>query len=208
MDISTEFDLGPCGACKSPLGQFSVICNACELAIHPDCENNNICSRCDLSQERTKKRKLVQDAQEKQAKKMLKRSQTQRPQLQVGDNVRVAIPKVDRGHADPPNLLAVITECNEYGGYVVGTDKGRLKGAQPWNALEKCKQNVFLSPEDVPDSELSLRQTVTEQSIGGGKGFLHCNCRTGCHNGRCKCKKSNVLCNNRCHPNLGCGNKG
>ena len=161
-----------------------------------------------MSEERIKKRKLVQDAQDKQAKKMLKRSESQRPQLQVGDNVRVAVPKVDRGRADPPNLLAVITECKDHGGYVVGTFKGRLKGDLPWNAVEKCKQNAFLTLEDVPDSELSLRQTVTQQSIGRDQGLSYCNCRSGCHNGRCKCKKSNVLCNSRCHPNLACGNKG
>ena len=151
---------------------------------------------------------MVQIAQEQQANKMLKRSENQRPPLQVGDNVRVAIPKVDRGRADPPNMLAVITSCDDHGGYVVGTDKGRVKGSLPWNALEKCKQNVFLSPEDVPDADLSIRQTLTKQSFGGGQGFTRCSCRAGCQNGRCKCKRSNVLCNSRCHPNIACKNKG
>ena len=208
LTLDSSVDLGDCGSCSKPLEAFAMVCNGCKLAIHLDCTKNNLCKLCSVSEERTKKRKMVQIAQEQQANKMLKRSESQRPPLQVGDNVRVAIPKVDRGRADPPNMLAVITSCDDHGGYVVGTDKGRVKGSLPWNALEKCKQNVFLSPEDVPDADLSIRQTVTKQSFGGGQGFTRCSCRAGCQNGRCKCKRSNVLCNSRCHPNITCKNKG
>ena len=40
-----------------------------------------------------KKRKIVEVAQEKQAKKMLKRSEASRPPLLVGDNIRIGIPR-------------------------------------------------------------------------------------------------------------------
>ena len=208
LTLDTNGDLGDCGSCRKPLEAFTRVCNGCKLAIHFDCAKNNLCNLCYVSEERIKKRKMCQIGQEQQANKMLKRSESQRPPLQVGDNVRVAIPKVDRGRADPPNMLAVITSCDDHGGYVVGTDKGRVKGSLPWNALEKCKQNVFISPEDVPDTDLSIRQTVTKQSFGGGQGFMRCSCRAGCQDGRCKCKKNNVLCNSRCHPNIACKNKG
>ena len=186
---------------------FAIICETCKLAIHPECGKNSICTMCTLSKERTKKRKIVEVAQEKQAKKMLKRSEASRPPLLVGDNVRIGIPKVDRGRSDPPSVIGVVTDINEHGSYKVGTKHGRVKGALSRNLVEKCRQNTFLSPEDVPDSELSIRQTAAQGSIGHGQGFLQCKCKTGCDSLRCTCKKNNLLCNSRCHHSLSCQNK-
>ena len=207
LEGSDDLYRGDCGACSRHLEEFAIICNTCKLAIHPECGKKSICTICTLSKARTQKRKIARDAQEQQAKKMLKRSEAHRPPLLVGDNVRVPIPKVDRGRTDPGNVIGVVTEITEHGSYKVGTKRGQLKGALSRNLVEKCSQNVFLSPKDVPDSELSVRQAAAQESIGHGQGFLHCGCKTGCQNGRCKCKKSNRLCNSRCHPNLSCKNK-
>ena len=83
-----------------------------------------MCTLCRLSNERTKKRKIVSEAQEQQAQKMLKRSEAYRPQLHVGDNVRIGIPKVDRPRLDPPNVIGVVTAVDEHDGYRVGTKHG------------------------------------------------------------------------------------
>ena len=120
---------------------------------------------------------MVNDAQDKQAAKMLKRTEANLPQLQVGDNVRVAIPKVDRGRADSPNVIGVITDVTQHGNYKVGTKHGQLKGSLARNAVEKCKQKTFLTPESVPDAELSVRQTASHVSFG--QGFLHCTAKLG-----------------------------
>ena len=208
MDDSYELSLGSCGSCSKGLMESAMVCVGCRLAIHQECGYNGMCTLCRLSNERTKKRKIVSEAQEQQAQKMLKRSEAYRPQLHVGDNVRIGIPKVDRPRLDPPNVIGVVTAVDEHGGYRVGTKHGQVKGVLARNMIEKCSQNVFISPDQVPDTVLSVRQTNTHGSTGHGQGHFHCNCKTGCQNGRCKCKKSNKVCNSRCHTNLGCKNKG
>ena len=58
------------------------------------------------------------------------------------------------------------------------------------------------------DKKLSVRQAVKELSVGGGQGFLKCNCTGGCLTNRCSCKKAGLLCNSRCHgANGNCKNK-
>ena len=52
---------------------------------------------------------------------MLKHSEASRPPLVFGDNVRIGIPKVDWGRSDPPSVIGVVTDINEYGSYKVGT---------------------------------------------------------------------------------------
>ena len=95
-----------------------------------------------------------------------------------------------------------------HGKYKVGTKAGLLKGTFARNALEKCKHNVFLSPENVPDTELSSRQAVAAESVGNGQGHVRCKCTTGCKNGHCSCRKANRLCNSYCHSKQSCKNKG
>ncbi|XP_057669973.1 KRAB-A domain-containing protein 2-like [Diorhabda carinulata] len=45
-----------------------------------------------------------------QATKMLQTSQKQFPLAQIGDNVRIQVPDVDRGRTDSRNVLAVVVE--------------------------------------------------------------------------------------------------
>ena len=46
-------------------------------------------------------RKRAREAQEQQADKMLKKSKRVMTEANVGDNVTVAIPNIDRGRTDP-----------------------------------------------------------------------------------------------------------
>ena len=162
-----------------------------------------------MEKRRKIKRKHLEGAQEKSATKMLKQSEGHYPTIQVGDNVCVDVPKVDRGPADPPKLIGVVTELTANGSFKIGTKDGPLKGCLARNMVEKCKKNVFVSLEEVPStSELSVRQAVAAESVGNGQGFIHCNCKGGCQSGRCKCRRSNHLCNSRCHKNLSCQNLG
>ena len=49
----------------------------------------------------------------KQAERMVKRSKITLAAGDVGDNVTIAIPLVDRGRGDPRNLMGVILNRNE-----------------------------------------------------------------------------------------------
>ena len=58
-----------------------------------------------------------------------------------------------------------------------------------------------------PNTEISVREAARLQSIGDGQGFVRCSCKTGCARKTCKCGRSNVLCNSRCHNSNSCHNK-
>ena len=200
-----KIQTGFCSMCEDELGAYAILCDICHTAIHPHCAYENTCLLCQKSNNRINIRKQVQAAQEKQAKRMTKDSDGRLPPLELGDNVRVPVSKVDRGAADPSHLLGVVTDI-VHGNYRVGTHVGTLKGTFARSMVEKCKQ-VFVSPQDVPETTLSVRAAVTAGSIATGQGHIHCNCKTGCFGGRCKCKKANRVCNSRCHPCVsGCKN--
>ena len=202
----SELQTGPCSVCGDELGSLAIMCAICFKMIHPHCANNETCCLCIREGNRTSKRKHVQVAQEKQANKMIKASESRLPILGVGDNVRVPVPNVDRGCCDPPHLLGVVTDVTVHNNYRIGTRVGNLKGTFARNQVEKCKQ-VFVSQENVPETVLSVRSAATANSVGSGQGFVHCNCKTGCFNNRCKCRKNELQCNSRCHKSLSCDNK-
>ncbi len=61
-----------------------------------------------------------------QGAKMLKTSNTKFKDAEVGDNVRIRFPDVDRGHGDPRSVIAVVMSV-EGGFYKLGTEHGVLK---------------------------------------------------------------------------------
>ena len=143
------------------------------------------------------KRKAIHQAQEKQAKKMVEDGQTSLEPLDIGDNVRIPIPCVDRGRADPANLIGVVLNTDD-GKYRIGTTAGCIDKHFSLGQVEKCAQNL-LKQENIPDRVLRLRSAVAEESVATGQSFIQCNCKIGCHGGRCKCRKQEILCNSRCH---------
>ena len=57
-----------------------------------------------VNKKRANDRNMADESQSKQAEKMCQKSSLTLPKLEIGDNVRLQIPKVDRGPADPKNL--------------------------------------------------------------------------------------------------------
>ena len=113
VEASALVELSVCGECSNPLTESefeSISCKSCNLLIHSECSLSGICIRCKAAEGRIKKRKIAQEGQEKQAARMLKRTKANLPQLQVGDNVRVGVPKIDRAGLDSPNIIGVVTE--------------------------------------------------------------------------------------------------
>ena len=122
----------------------------------------------------------------------------------------IPIPNVDRGKGDPRNILAVVINKDELG-YKLGTKSGTLRGLYTRNQFE-LSNSKFLDIGSINnENELSLRQAVSSVSLCDGQGFTQCGCcttgNTRCNTKRCLCKKSVLLCNSRCHPNITCSNK-
>jgi hypothetical protein len=62
-------------------------------------------------------------------------------------------------------------------------------------AFHKCE--IFFSLDHVPDKTITLREAVRQQFIG--QGIVKWECKQKCDNNRCKCKRSNLKCNSKCH---------
>ena len=113
--------------------------------------------------------------------------------LEIGNNVLLPIPEVDkRSPFDPLNLPGVITHRSEEGYYKIGTQAGELDRCYLSTEFEFTPSN-FLSPEEVPESIVTLRKAILVSSLG--KNRLACNCTSGCGSNRCRCRRSEKLCN-------------
>nr|XP_022904893.1 uncharacterized protein LOC111416991 [Onthophagus taurus] len=151
-------------------------------------------------------RKLVGQSLKKQADKMLALSSVKYPAASTGDNVVVKIPDVDRAKADDRNIMAVIISQETEGMYKLGTKHGILNQLYARNQFTVCKE-TFITIDIVPQHEVNIRECAKKESHLGGQGFQHCNCTGECVSNRCKCKKSSLMCNSKCHKSLTCKNK-
>lgn len=151
------------------------------------------------------RRKAVEGL-ERQAKKMKTLSEKAFPPLVIGTNVKIPVPQVDRGKVDANNLIGVILSITEDEFYRVGTREGTISRLFARNQIFPCKES-FLSADEVPDKEYTVRSLSLRSSLTGGQGFFFCQCKTKCTSNRCKCKSNNVLCNSKCHSSSDCNNK-
>ena len=135
---------------------------------------------------------------EKRAGKMLAASKKRFLPLSVGDGVVVPVTDVDRGRSDFRNIPAVVTETKDNGLYTVGAKEGILKQSYSRNQLipTKC---TFVSPREVPEQEVSLREVAKMESLGSGQGYERCGCKSGCKRQLCTCRRKGRLCNSKCH---------
>jgi hypothetical protein len=174
-----------------------------------DCEENKEDSSFaldEVSENIQKARRSAKQSLNKQAEKMLRLSKLKFPTANVGETVRIRIPEVDRGKADSRNIIAVITSKENENLYKLDTKHGILKQLYTRNDFTVCKE-AFISVNEVPVNEISLRECARKDSNLGGQGFQYCNCRSNCNSSRCKCKKSKTLCNSKCHSSSSCQNK-
>uniref|UniRef100_A0A6P7FQY8 Uncharacterized protein LOC114333051 n=1 Tax=Diabrotica virgifera virgifera TaxID=50390 RepID=A0A6P7FQY8_DIAVI len=164
--------------------------NAVETAIVVNLENNeNLDSNIDIRiNDLRKKRKLALTNLEKQAEKMLKFSNSKYPSAKLGNTVRIRVPDVDRARSDQRNLLAIVTEITEKKLYKLGTKYGILNQLYSRNQFTVCKEK-FISIEEIPDTEISLRECARKSSNCGGQGYSRCGCKGGCKSDKCKCRK-------------------
>ncbi|KAI1726532.1 hypothetical protein DdX_03254 [Ditylenchus destructor] len=144
--------------------------------------------------QREQEREGARKQQKRQAEQMLQESAK-----------RFKAWKIRDAKTDPRNLLGVVME-EEDGFYRIGTDDGILSQQYSRNQIEPSSSQ-FVSKENVPDKEISLRTAVGADSLSGGQGHKHCNCLQGCKTGKCNCRSLGRLCNSRCHNSTSCKNK-
>ena len=143
--------------------------------------------------------------QNKQIQRMVKHSNKRIRLAEAGENVLILIPTLDRiSPFDPRNLPGMILEIRDDGMHRIGTAAGVLDAMHMVSQFQPSISK-FITPEDVPDKQVSLREAILHSSFG--KHRLQCNCTGGCNSNTCKCRKSCRICNSKCHKSLACHNK-
>jgi len=113
--------------------------------------------------------------QEQQAQKMVSLSNSRIPAVDIGTNVVVRVPDIDRGRLAPRNVLAVVVDVSFSGLYLLGTKEGLLERLYARNEITAA-DNIFIEAHDVPSSSLSLR-SLSMITSGSKQGFVSCHCK-------------------------------
>lgn len=200
---ATDDKCSQCGRSVHPIEPCSILQNG-ENEI-----NIRLCALCQCALNVERERKGAKRKLEEQADRMTAASRNRLQPVAVGQNVLIRIPDVDRGRADPLNIMAVVvSESNGF--YRLGTKDGLLQRSYCRSEMEPCTQSFF-KVQDVPIAkEISLRGAVGAASVSGhGQGMIKCGCmsKERCTSNSCKCRKAGILCNSRCHNSSSCCNK-
>jgi len=123
-------------------------------------------------------REGAKSGQKQQAQKMVSLSNSRLPPVDIGTNVVVMVPDLDRGRLAPRNVLAVIVDVSSSGLYLLGTKEGLLEQLYARNEFTTA-DNSFIEAHDVPSSSLSLRSASMIMS-GSKQGFVSCHCKRYC----------------------------
>ena len=81
-----------------------------------------------------------------------------------------------------------------------------LNSLYPRNQIATCAEGTF-NISDVPSINVSWRECVGKASLFVGQWYRRCNYKTSCQNSFCSCRKSNKLCDSKCHHSLSFENK-
>jgi hypothetical protein len=151
----------------------------------------------------------VRQNQEKQAETMRTRSKKYLPEVNIGDFVLLPIPDVDKGLTESQNLICRVVDIDYTPSlYELACEAGVFSEMFARNSFDLVKDANIDINIITETSVKSIRQAVNVLPIGGGQGMIKCNCTSSCVTNRCSCKKSNLLCNTRCHgANVYCKNK-
>lgn len=126
-------------------------------------------------------------------------------EYQVGDLVRVAIPKIDRFSTDRSTIPCKVIKKTE-DKYQVGSKFGIIEICYSAGELEPLGTAAFPELDSILPDKISVREAARLQSVGSVSGGL-CNCKSECNNNKCRCKKMGEKCGSRCHGGRSCQNK-
>ncbi|KAK9721761.1 hypothetical protein QE152_g20738 [Popillia japonica] len=91
--------------------------------------------------------------------------------VEIGDNIIIPIPDVDRAKADLRNIIGVVLQMDEQGLHKIGTKYGILDKLYCRSEFNVSKEK-FLVLEEVPETNLSLRTAAKTAALGTGQGFV------------------------------------
>ena len=113
---------------------------------------------------------------------MVSLSNSKLPAVDIGTNVVVRVPDLDRGRLAPRNALEAVVDISCSGLYLLGTKEGLLE--RLCDRIEFTTADNFLEAHDVPSSSLSLLSASMKTS-GSKQGFVTCHCKRKCIDKKC-----------------------
>ena len=122
-------------------------------------------------------------------------------QFDIGTNVVIRVPDLDRRRLAPRNILAFVVDVSSSGLYLMGTKEGLLERLYARNEFTATDNNFI-----VPSSSPYLRSAsmITSRSK---QGSVSCHFKRYCIDKKRKCHLKNVKCKSKCHSNSSCKNK-
>ena len=136
--------------------------------------------------------------------KYSKRKRVKIGDYEVGDNVAVKIPPIDRSKCDAIRIPCVIIakKGNVQPRYKVSCCHGLIEGLYTASSLVMYPGKVYAcqTEKNVTLREAARLHTVHKTEV------TFCKCKTGCKTKRCPCKKNDVACLSRCHKGHKCTN--
>lgn len=185
------------------------VSSSCKQRIHVKCgeyvEEVLLCTLCKRKNDINSQREGAKVRLQVQAERMLTLSNAKLPPITVGQNVMVGVPDVDRGRLAPRSVLTVVLDVDSSGMYRLGSKEGIIDRLYARNEITAAHSD-FITPADIPSTSISLR-SASVRSSGSQQGFVHCACQRYCIDKKCKCRRTGVLCNSKCHNNSACKNK-
>ena len=128
----------------------------------------------------------------------------------TGDTVGIQIHEVDRTNTSSrllPCKILDVNDDNQSSNYTLYTKKGKIKNTFQAEDLVDMRNVHFpgLHETDIDGlPELSLIQAsrlhTAWNPIHISNGSTVCTCKGKCTTIKCKCKKANLSCSNKCHP--------
>lgn len=129
--------------------------------------------------------------------------QRQTTTFELGDQVSVAVPALDRASTDDKRLFGrVIGVHEDYNSYQIVTKYGILDRNYPISELNPLPSHIDIGiPNPPPTAKVTLHHCAAQESTTE-RVPVHCNCRdqkTWCRTRRCACVKAEAKCSITCH---------
>ena len=200
-----------CQVCDFSVGGECIHCDTCNSIGHKSCFNKlsplrgeshlqYFCSQpyCLSTFHRNQTRLTAQRGQKHQADKMLSDTAKSLSVVKPGDNVKVPIPKEDRGKLGQKHILGVVTSTSgNY--YSIGTSQGILDRKYTRGEFEHWEGSSYLCVSEIPKTEIKMHTAAKLVSYGSNTS---CQCRGNCATKHCPCRLRRFHCNSGCHPKV------
>ena len=108
------------------------------------CNINDLCKLCYNQEQMDSEREDAKRKTQKQADKMLELSRRRFGEAKVEDTVLLAIPDLDRGRFEFPNLTAIVVEVHDGGLYKLGCKTGILDSFYTRNQFSPTQESFLM----------------------------------------------------------------